>query len=242
MYEVINLKKQYILVVLLFFFFIFGTYYVSNYESYENVQQVFNVADLKANCEIKEIKENTDTYDISVYYPETSYTNLNTTIQEKMSYYIDFFKNEIVQLSPLEGRKFELQITFSSDEYEDYISYIFNIFEDFGGAHPSTTMWTITYNIKENKIVDIKYLVDKNKDVLQILSEESFNILKEDEVIKEAQVEEMVLSGTKPKEENFLDFAFTQDGLKIFFERYSIAPYALGDFVVTISYDKLNIL
>ena len=64
MYEVINLKKQYILIALLFFCFIFGTYYVSNNKVYENVRQVFNVADLKANCQIREIKENTDNYDV----------------------------------------------------------------------------------------------------------------------------------------------------------------------------------
>ena len=241
MYWVIGLKKQYILIALLFFFFVFGTYYASSYEGYKNVQQVFNIADLKANCKIKEIKENDKNYEVTIYYPETSYINLNHIIEEKMNYYIDYFKTQTQQLCPLEGRKFELQITFSSNEYEDYISYVFDVFEDYGGAHPSITTWTISYNIKEEKIVDIKYLVDKNKDFLNILSSESFNMLKENEVIKEAKIEEMLINGTKPKEENFSDFAFTQDGFKVFFEIYSIAPYALGDFVVVIPYDKLNV-
>lgn len=235
------MKINYILVILLFFFFVLGTFYASNDLKNENVQEVFNLADLKANCQIKEIKQTTDRFDIDVYYPESLYRDLNLVIEEKMNYHVENFLALIDELTLLEGRKFKLQITFSSNEYKDYISYVFEVFEDYCGAHPGTTIWTISYDTKENKIVDIKYLSNKNKDILNILSKESFEILKMDEVIKEAQVEEMVLDGTKPKEKNFSDFAFTEEGFKIFFERYSIAPYALGDFVVIIPYDKLNI-
>ena len=236
------MRKKYIFIALLFFCFLICTYYGSSYNNIQEVKEVFNIADLKANCDIKEIKDITDKYDISVYYPQSSYINLNTVIEDKMKYYVDFFKNEIEGLSLTEGRKYQMQITFSSYEYEDYISYVFEILEDYGGAHPNITIWTISYNIKEDKIIDMRYLVDKNKEILNVLSQLSYDNLKNNEKIKENYVENMLLNGTKANEENFLDFAYTTEGLKIFFERYSVAPYSSGEFTVTIPYDKLNII
>jgi len=217
---VIVLKKSYrnyILIALLFFLFSVCTYIVYNTENVAQVKQVFNVADLKANCEIKEIKESSDKCDIKVYYPETKYQDLNERIEGKINTYIVNFKNEIENLSANENNKYQLQITFSSYEHEDYISYVFEIFEDFLGAHPNTTIWTVSYNIKDNKTVDINDLISKNKEILNILSEYTQSELKKEEKIQENMVEEMLLEGTKPKTDNFSNFAFAQDGLKIFF-------------------------
>lgn len=234
-------KYKYIFVALLFFLFVTITYYVSNINSVAEVREVFYLADLISNCEIKEISEITEKYEIKIYYPETNYQNLNEIINNKMNEYIESFKTEISGISLNQG-KFQLRINFSSYEYEEYFSYSFEIFTDFGGAHPNTTNWTVSYNIKDKKIVDIGYLIDKNKDILKVLSEYTFNELKINENIKGNHAEEMLKSGTEPTKENFKNFVFTQDGLRILFPRYSVAPYYLGEFSVTIPYEKLNIL
>lgn len=242
MYKVIKLIKKYILVTLLFFFFVIGTYLVSNFENTNEVRAVFNMTDLKSKCDIKEIVENTDNYNIKVYYPETKYKKLNEKINEKIKSCIEYFKNEIDGIKPQENTKYQLQITFNSYEYNEYFSYVFEIFYDFGGAHPNAIFWTVTYDVNKNKIIDIKSLVDKNKNILKLLSEYTFNELKSNEKIKENYVEDMLSQGTKPDIENFSNFAFTEKGLKIFFERYSVAPYSSGTFSVVVPYEKLNIL
>ena len=50
----------------------------------------------------------------------------------------------------------------------------------------------------------------------------------------------MLLEGTSPKEENFKNFAFSKDGLILFFEQYQVAPYSEGSFRVVIPYDKIK--
>lgn len=244
MYKVINLLKKYIyiFVALLFFVFITITYYVSSTDTNLEVRQVFNVSELISNCEIKEISEITENYEINIYYPETTYLNLNEKVNNKISEYIESFKQDIKGLNPIDGQKFLLNINFSSYEYEEYFSYAFEIFTDFGGAHPNTTSWTINYNVKDRKIVDINYLIEKNKNILNILSEYTFNELKENEQIKDNYVEEMLKNGTEAKKENFQNFIFTKEGLRIIFQRYSVAPYSSGEFSVTIPYNKLNVL
>ena len=52
----------------------------------------------------------------------------------------------------------------------------------------------------------------------------------------------MILDGTLPKKENFSNFAFTDKGLLVFFNRYQIAPYSFGSFNITIPYSDLDIL
>ena len=235
------MNNKYIIIPLLFFFFLFITYFASNAKTIDEVREVFNVENLKANCNIKEIVESTKKYDIKAYYPETKYSNLNNEIKDKINWYIKYFRNEIDGIQEIENVKYKLEITFSSYEYDKYISYVFEIFEDYGGAHPNTSIWTISYDIKRGKVITIESLLNKNDKLLNYLSEYSFENLKSNEEIKENYVEEMLISGTKPVKDNFEKFAFDKDGLKIFFPRYSVAPYSSGTFVVSVPYDKLNL-
>ena len=52
----------------------------------------------------------------------------------------------------------------------------------------------------------------------------------------------MILDGTLPKKENFSNFAFTDNGLLVFFNRYQIAPYSYGSFNIIIPYSDFDIL
>ena len=51
----------------------------------------------------------------------------------------------------------------------------------------------------------------------------------------------MLKDGLKPNDENFDKFVFSNDGLIIFFERYSIAPYFAGEFSILVPYDSINL-
>lgn len=50
----------------------------------------------------------------------------------------------------------------------------------------------------------------------------------------------MFFEGTRPKKENFINFAFTKDGILLFYPYYQIAPYSEGEFNVIIPYDNIN--
>lgn len=238
------MKPKSILAVLLFFAIVIGTYLVNfvNKNEVLEVRAVFSANDLKANCDIKEIKELEEDYEIEIYYPESKYSLLNEKIKNKMEKYINEFKEEIKEFEKIGDNKFTLSINFDSYEYEEYISYVFHIFVDLQGAHPNTYIWTISYDIKSKELIDINTLVRKNKDILNILSGYAYEELKQNSSIKEDNTLDMLVDGTKPVSDNFSKFAFTKEGLKVFFQRYDVAPYYLGEFEVTVPYDKLNIL
>ena len=177
-------------------------------------------------------KEN---YDISINFSNTEYEILNKEINKSLETYIDIFKQSMVDID----KTYTLNINHSIYEYKNYISYVFYAESYTGGAHPSHDIWTITYDKYLNKIVDIDTLINKNSNILNIFSKISREKLLYDKRIVDTN---MMLEGTKPIKNNFSNFAFSKDGLILFFEYYQVAPYSSGDFKVTIPYSDIDIL
>ncbi len=179
---------------------------------------------------ISEIRKN---YKIQIYYPITEYKKLNNTITKQITSYLKEFKNNIKLSNIPINQYYHLIILYEKYEYKNYISFVFRI-EDFtGGAHPNHRIYTIVYDTKENKIINIDDLINKNKNTLEILSEFSRNELKGNKKITDFS---MLYEGTKKEKENFTNFVFSKEGLIIFFPQYQVAPYSQGEFNVIIPY------
>ena len=179
---------------------------------------------------ISEIRKN---YKIQIYYPITEYKKLNNTITKQITSYLKEFKNNIKLSNIPINQYYHLIILFEKYEYKNYISFVFRI-EDFtGGAHPNHRIYTIVYDTKENKIINIDDLINKNKNTLEILSKFSRNELKGNKKITDFS---MLYEGTKKEKENFTNFVFSKEGLIIFFPQYQVAPYSQGEFNVIIPY------
>lgn len=174
---------------------------------------------------------------ILVYYPETIYKKLNKEIKKQISSYVSEFKKS-TKGSPLpENFQFSLTIFYETYEYDNYLSYVFHIEDETGGAHPNHRLKTIVYDTKNNKIVTLEDLIKYNKNILTILSKTSRKILKDNSQITNLS---MLYEGTSPEKENFSNFVLTKDGLDIFFPRYQIAPYSSGTFKITIPYKTIK--
>lgn len=179
---------------------------------------------------ISEIRKN---YKIQIYYPITEYKKLNNTITKQITSYLKEFKNNIKLSNIPINQYYHLIILYEKYEYKNYISFVFRI-EDFtGGAHPNHRIYTIVYDTKENKIINIDDLINKNKNTLEILSKFSGNELKGNKKITDFS---MLYEGTKKEKENFTNFVFSKEGLIIFFPQYQVAPYSQGEFNVIIPY------
>lgn len=174
-------------------------------------------------------------YKILAYFPETKYTSLNSIVKDKVSLVVSNFKNIVEQESDNSNQLYNLNITYDSYEYKNYISYAFYSELNVGGAHPTHAIWTIVYNIDTQEEIDIDKMIDKYPNFLKILSDYSRKILKKDPKITGYS---MMINGTEPKKNNFNDFCFTDKGLIIFFNRYQVAPYSSGSFVITVPYNK----
>lgn len=236
------MKIKFILVLLIFSCIFFSTYFVNNIHEVVQVKEVFNSNDDVLECQVKNVESITDTAIIKGYVPYTKYEKLNIRIDEIVKKYISEFKDTINGYKPLaDDVKFTLEFSFDTYEYNEYITYVIRLFADTGGAHPNTYITTVTYNTKTNELVTIETLNKDYPELIKKLSELSYNKLKENEIIKQINSEDMLKDGTKPTLENFRNFAFTKEGMRIFFEKYQVAPYVAGEFEILIPYEELGI-
>lgn len=232
------MKRNYILALFLSLVLIVATYYIGNGAITYSVQVKDALND--STCKIKEINEEKEKYIIKAYMPYTGIEQLDKKIEISYNTIIEDFKKEVDTLEVLgSGKKFSLSINFNSYEYDNYQSFLISYLCYYGGAHPNSEAVTINYNKKDGNFVDIDTLVSKDKEVLNTFSKYSYDSLKDKKDMSEN--EDMLITGTKPKKENFQKFVFSNEGLILFFTNYSVAPYYLGDFEVVIPYDKINI-
>lgn len=145
------------------------------------------------------------------------------TDEEKFSFFSDF---EIIQSN------------------SSYISFVLKYGGFSGGAHGYENYVSFNYDIKNQKLIELKDLFHNNPQYLNYLSEKSREYLKgefatvseEDkqnsspEAIQEYvdNIISMIEAGTEPTEENFSVFTFTDDKVKIYFAQYQVGPYTIG--------------
>lgn len=216
------MKLKYLIILFLIINLIFCIYII-------NVKAI-------SNNEYK-IEEKNNNYKIITYYPKTDYPKLNNVINDKIYEYIKEFKENVNSSDYPINQYYSLIILYDCYEYDNYISYIFRIEDYTGGAHPNHRIYTVVYDIKNNVIIMIDDLINKNQNILNIFSENSREILKSNDKITSST---MLYEGTKPKKENFTNFVFSKNGIILFFQEYQVAPYSQGEFNVVLDYKKIR--
>jgi len=170
-----------------------------------------------------------------VQIPNTKYELLKNEIHKQIAIYRNEFA-ELLTTDEQSNQEYTLFITYEEYTYNNYISYIFFIEMFAGGAHPNHKLFTITYDIENNKIFTFEDLQTKYPELLNRLSEYSRHLL-----IRDSRVDiDMLDAGTEPKKDNFEHFVLTKEGIKIFFDRYQIAPYVSGQIDVVVPYSHFN--
>lgn len=107
-----------------------------------------------------------------------------------------------------------------------------------GGAHPSHRTQIINLDYTGNKL-DWGHIIDtgKTQDMMRV-NETVLKAIKQISPGRSWQQEGFLIEGdTLPLPKNF---AFTRDGLMMFYNEYEIAPYAMGPVSYTISYSQLS--
>ena len=108
-----------------------------------------------------------------------------------------------------------------------------------GGAHGSTTLISYNFDKAENRLVNIVEATGLSyKDLSKYC-----NAMIKSRLIKtnslgssEKEIEEWVNEGTFPTPDNYEIFMMYDNYVKVFFEEYSVAPYALGEQTVDVPY------
>lgn len=177
---------------------------------------------------------------IKIYFPNTNYKVLNKEIKKVIYNNLSEFKTSLKEQNNLPYQYYTLFITYDEYMYQEYISIVFYIETFMGGAHPSHDIKTINYNIDKNKIITIEDIYEKNKNILNKFSIYSREKLLKEEKYSDNNIKSMLLEGTKPTLDNFKNFSYTEDGFKIYFNYYQIAPYYYGSSVIAVPYNYIN--
>lgn len=211
---------------------------ISVREEYEYLKETISLISI-VNSEdyvLQRINEKYKNSNIEVYYPVTKYDLLNNEVKKIVDAKINKFKEEVK-----DEIEYSLFINFDMYRYKDYYGFVFHVLVDFAGAHPNTNLFSVNYNSKDNKLINIDTLVKSNNNILNLISKYSYNSLVQDEKIKELNMPHMLKDGTAATKTNYDTFVFGKEGLIVFFEKYQVAPYAYGEFSVNIPYVELNL-
>ena len=229
-----NLK--YVIVVFFLFSFIITCYFVMEQKNNE-IEQVRETFSIASHSSIRNYHEAQGNMEIDIYYPVTNVEKLDEIIEAYVHREIENFKSIFQNVEEYHA---ELKITFNEYQKENIIAFAFTKYLDTGGAHPNTYTHTINFNTKTDQVITIEDLVEIDSNLLNSLSTISRESLQNNENIVQYGVSDFFYSGTEPKIENFQNFVLDEKNFIIFFDRYSIAPYVAGDFIVKIPYEKLN--
>ena len=182
---------------------------------------------------IDNIYEDTENLKINIFYPVTKFEKVNNYIISN----IKTIKEEFLNMSYIDDKK-TLEIKFDEHVYDEYTSYRFYINIDIGMNHPLGKIITVSH--KEDKIIDLAYLRKLNPSLMEIIRENVYKQLINNEKIKEYSNEEWLKNGVDSLEENNINFLFTQNGFIIVINPYIVGPYVAGVFNIEISYEELN--
>jgi len=204
----------------------------------ENIKETITLSAIVSQDDyvLQRINEKYKNSNIEVYYPVTKYEVLNKEVQSIIDAKISKFKESIK-----DNVEYSMFINFDLYKYDSYIGFVFHVLEDVAGSHPNTYIFVVNYNIKDNYIINIDTLVSKNNNILNLMSKYAYTTLSNNDKFKEINMPYMLANGTKAIKTNFKNFTFTKDGLTVFFEKYQIAPYAYGEFWISIPYLELNL-
>jgi hypothetical protein len=139
---------------------------------------------------------------------------------------------------------FEFLASWQSAQLNNtYLSLVIKIYYFSGGAHGNEEIHAFNYDMVKKKKIRMDDFFESSQDALKKISKISAEDIKsqlqsrgwkEDDNLKE-----MVNQGTAPVFENFKNFNFDTHNLIIYFQRYQVAPGAVGSLTVTISRQTL---
>ncbi len=192
-------------------------------------------------------KEDLDYLTTDISYPEfTNYPELSkkikNTIFSNWESFKSYTKNDWQQLNDLNSKSsksslppyeyiVKTQVETSSSKY---ISVLINTYVYSGGAHGNTSLISYNYNISNRSYDNILTAtgLDINK-ISEISRKQLYDTLitKNNDISSKSQeddLKEMINMGAFPQIGNFEIFTIGKKYITIYFEPYSVAPYAYG--------------
>lgn len=119
-----------------------------------------------------------------------------------------------------------------------YISFVINLYYFSGGAHGNEEIFTFNYDLNGKKEITINDFLGNSPDNLKKVSELAAQSVESELASKVGELDDSlknwIKEGTAPNEENFNNFNFNGNALIIYFQKYQVAPGAVGTMTVSL--------
>ncbi len=184
------------------------------------------------------ILESNNYYDLKIDYPNIK----NKIIKEKVMDYINNQKKEFINIikntKPTNKYDFNLNVTIDEREEINYINML--TYSYTGGAHYIRDDYSLYWNNKINKFIDLKYFF-KDEESFKNMTNLAYYYVKELMIKEKKNFDELwVKRGTSPTIDNYSHFKFTDNGLEIIFPPYQVSSWSDGEINITIPYEEIN--
>ena len=191
---------------------------------------------------IQSIIEEDEMQTISVHYPTTIYDKVNAILSDFALNRIELFRQETASLSQLSNVNwpYELHLDYEI-KYQSsrHLSLVFYESKYLSGLKPTSTVYTYTFNVSQQRLLSLKDFFDSNTDYLGFLSQHVSTVLLNDPIVGNALAVDWVTTGTSPLDANFKHFFLENDTLTFIFEKNQVGAEILGDLTVSIPFEVL---
>ena len=199
---------------------------------------------------VVQLSEKSEYLNSLIKYPKfEDYSLLNKVVKNSVENYFNSFNryaksdweelNKVRVIDNIATPPFDYNVSFEVSETKKYISVLLRTYINNGGAHGSTTLISYNFDKAENRLVNIVEATGLSYKELS----KYCNAMIKSRLIKtnslgssEKEIEEWVNEGTFPTPDNYEIFMMYDNYVKVFFEEYSVAPYALGEQTVDVPY------
>jgi hypothetical protein len=210
---------------------------------------------------IESIQESDSFFSVYAEYPqfETAEPDFNQEIATLISGKIDSFKKESldnwkVRLDTMPANKpvprdpeqpFEFIASWQAAQLNnEYVSFLIKIYSFSGGAHGNEEIHAFNYDIVKKRKIGIEDFFDSPQEALKKISEISTQDITSQLQSREWKIDnnlkQMLNQGTASVFDNFKNFNFDSHNLILYFQKYQVAPGAVGSLTVTISKQALE--
>lgn len=186
----------------------------------------------------KEIKQETDNYQLNIQYPITINRSINRAIERLIQRNIAAFKHDIspTRISP--NWRNELWCRYTTTQYNTQIlSFRFDIYTFTGGAHGNTAVITKTYHFKTGKEIRLSDIFNPNKKYLMQITD-----LVRPQLTKQFEMPtfDWITTGTAPVSKNYQAYLLTPSGISFIFQQYQVGPRVIGMPEVAVTWDEMK--
>ncbi len=187
-----------------------------------------------------EIKEETAGYSIELEYPVLCSPAASRVVRDYVTRSLGDFKADFPEHDLREyPHKHQMITQYSMWRAGSgrYASVKLQVMVYTGGAHPNHWPVTWVFDMTDGHVVTLSDVFTDEVAALATITPMVREVLQQS--LGEMAVPSMLEPGTTPQAENYADFILNTEGIAFFFAPYQVAPYAAGQQVVTIPWERV---